>query len=1318
MGDALAFARAVACTTLVAALLAPEVAAQTPDPAQVYRDEHGVPHIVANTEEALWYALGYENARDALFAVQVNIKLATGHAAEYLGLGKPGAPADPLANDLILNDFVARVFQTDLAARFGTTGEDLKDDLEAMLGSEQLVDNLEAYAEGLDAYRQRIQDDDPDLNGQESSFRAWIGTNGPEWTWIYENEIRLEHVAAWGPYIKGISFFAQAAVDDPSPDAGAIMQALLPDPEERSAMFEDPLRTMKRMLRGTPASGSNAFAWSFNLTDPLEPHTLHLGDAQGGLKTHFAYPGLVRPDDHQVATRWFAHLVYEPSPPSMDEPINAFGYMFHGSGFLFSFHNEDFAASGSSSNSNVTDTFLLRLKSQDATGVDPSGPPEMGMNGFSYYSYYKDTDGSDGQGDDWVELTQIDLTIKLKSSMGGTPHDVTVSFLDAGPFGIIPNTTPFAVENTVEWHLGPLNQNLPVVLGTEHIVAALPDEPGTIPCLVAYRVPGMPGVDDRSAESNPLLFERPKQAHNDRIATGFYDMLRADDVFDYQSALEGLNPAYIVSTCAADSKGRIFATRSAPIPRRGDDSLLTAPLPAGWGIAANELGSKLLMYRKLNGDREPVPARWFRDRAWDWQYDVDTLEYLKPVASVSAKERLPYMLYDPETGQHVPDEDESPGFATASNDETYYSYKKDLLDNEIWNDALTGGTTYSAATLREIVPKTDFIIDRLDDIVEGGAPLTQEQSRELALDNREFWHQDYDAPIGSPLPGYPTPVRILAELRDASELSTDSILDEAEKELRFHRDLWGALHGVLGGPKNWSRYPVVNLFKTWVEGSYAQQGVNPGGVLPVTLIPYFPDTSGPVAFIRMPGAFPMIDFLWSQMRIGGKRVTTNSGTHLNGTDLHVFDAASLSEFSTLVDKLTSWDNVQGDKYRNDVDNGAALLIEQYRLGFEATTTGYDCDKLPVPGLVDDPQYQEARLWLPIFKGLMLATEEERFPACLTEADEANWLTLVEWALVGPNVIRANYNLETGFYSTGPHFGEQAFLHTLPYTELKEWVFPTNDPSASLIAEPPSGQPIAKVPTPPYDALYYPDGVEVKDWVDIDSEDVNEITDFFLQLGGFTMVPWDDPNPNPTHDIQWEADKLAKMENWFAHPVTTSPPYPATYPLTRNLVRVLFMQRLLEANDFNDDNGLSTYGDLVRTRVFALNDTGLTLQDVACTGPGLTVVGRAPDITGDLDSNLILEQEEKGFQTRLWALGGSRLPIVTIFNQGGGTESYFWNLPGQRVQAFDSPHYDDLSVKFAEGDPVSSHFTDYTSPGVQSMDVLGLPASPYNIPDVP
>jgi penicillin amidase len=78
-------------------MAAPPPPTPVPD-AVVYRDDHGVPHIVADNEVSAWYALGYEQARDALLFVQFACKAAKGELTWARGIGG-------LANDVAVKMF-------------------------------------------------------------------------------------------------------------------------------------------------------------------------------------------------------------------------------------------------------------------------------------------------------------------------------------------------------------------------------------------------------------------------------------------------------------------------------------------------------------------------------------------------------------------------------------------------------------------------------------------------------------------------------------------------------------------------------------------------------------------------------------------------------------------------------------------------------------------------------------------------------------------------------------------------------------------------------------------------------------------------------------------------------------------------------------------------------------------------------------------------------------------------------------------------------------------------------------------------------------
>src|SRR5262245_31393007 len=72
-------------TYLLTALPARAQGSSYQPPASVYRDKNGVPHIVGALEESVFYALGYEQGRDALYPAQINIKRYLGEARKWLG---------------------------------------------------------------------------------------------------------------------------------------------------------------------------------------------------------------------------------------------------------------------------------------------------------------------------------------------------------------------------------------------------------------------------------------------------------------------------------------------------------------------------------------------------------------------------------------------------------------------------------------------------------------------------------------------------------------------------------------------------------------------------------------------------------------------------------------------------------------------------------------------------------------------------------------------------------------------------------------------------------------------------------------------------------------------------------------------------------------------------------------------------------------------------------------------------------------------------------------------------------------------------------
>ncbi len=55
------------------------------DPVEIVRDVHGIPHIYAQSEPDLFFAMGYAMAQDRLWQMEFYRRVGTGRLAEILG---------------------------------------------------------------------------------------------------------------------------------------------------------------------------------------------------------------------------------------------------------------------------------------------------------------------------------------------------------------------------------------------------------------------------------------------------------------------------------------------------------------------------------------------------------------------------------------------------------------------------------------------------------------------------------------------------------------------------------------------------------------------------------------------------------------------------------------------------------------------------------------------------------------------------------------------------------------------------------------------------------------------------------------------------------------------------------------------------------------------------------------------------------------------------------------------------------------------------------------------------------------------------------
>ncbi len=126
---------------LIAALSLLGIAPEDPQPIEILRDEWGVPHVFAETDEGAMFGLGYASAEDRMLQMEYCRRIVQGRISEMLGLiGSPGKTT--LESDMKYRHMGTYAF-------LETVAEQLDE------GSRRL---LQAYADGVNHYL-RVTDD-------------------------------------------------------------------------------------------------------------------------------------------------------------------------------------------------------------------------------------------------------------------------------------------------------------------------------------------------------------------------------------------------------------------------------------------------------------------------------------------------------------------------------------------------------------------------------------------------------------------------------------------------------------------------------------------------------------------------------------------------------------------------------------------------------------------------------------------------------------------------------------------------------------------------------------------------------------------------------------------------------------------------------------------------------------------------------------------------------------------------------------------------------------------------------------------------------
>jgi acyl-homoserine lactone acylase PvdQ len=123
----------------------------------VYRDELGIPHIFAETDEAASFALGYVSAEDRLFEMDILRHAARGTLTEYLGGDYLQMDIDTRREGYTEEEVLAMLDKLD--DKFGTVGE-------------QVQTGLQAYSDGINEYIGQLKTDPSFFSARPVEYEA------------------------------------------------------------------------------------------------------------------------------------------------------------------------------------------------------------------------------------------------------------------------------------------------------------------------------------------------------------------------------------------------------------------------------------------------------------------------------------------------------------------------------------------------------------------------------------------------------------------------------------------------------------------------------------------------------------------------------------------------------------------------------------------------------------------------------------------------------------------------------------------------------------------------------------------------------------------------------------------------------------------------------------------------------------------------------------------------------------------------------------------------------------------------------------------
>ena len=1242
---------------LASMLLAPSLQAQLT--ADVWRDENGVPHIQATTEQGAWYALGYEEARDSLIHIRFNHKIWTGQATKYVG---------DVAT-YVYSDFLMQLTGADKRALDVDPDNLIRPLLEVDgANADQLYDNLEAYVAGINAF---IEDYSQTTPGPNDRIRQWIDANHP---WMLVPDVTLGEVVSFGtaekvlgqsrlvgrePTFPGI--FNQK-FGRPTTPAPACVQAdkgtnAAPDPAWLTALNEN---------GAGGAIGSNSFQWTHAYT--AEPDgSLWAGSVADPHWSRTAYAGVdpatqgpVRSVDHV----WFAHVkVVDNGVTSMD----SMGWIRNGSGVFFLSHNENVATGGSLGAPNVADAFVLRTQ----------------WNGsqLEYWSNY-------AQG--WLAFEDVWIDVDLPASdPAGTQRIHYKQTQQEGPGGE-GKSYGYVLDDTPRLLPGIVNPCTGVVETFEYVIA--------------HRLPADPRVDG-------VADETVRENHHARLNVAWYEAMRAQNAVSVYNEVKTHDAGFLVGYQTLDRFGNIFGTTLGTIPRRGDDDALD--------LREYNTASK---GQALQSFAVSAVFPCDEDFDWVWSgRSPEYLKIDFPIPALGKySEFWPYVFYSHTNAAQQPPrtilqgEIENPGFVSINNDFIYNVWNKrstvvetdpDPLcptpttgrpwvgtmspDNLLLDQMHQAGTLYAeGAQSLEANVRNQLVYDQLMPIAlelyginatntpSLSASMTIDESKDFAMSNRWYAATDYpDASVAS----LPVMVRVLQELHQS--YASGSLAAEYTEEAAFFKDLWGALHAAPTAGTNfstWRSFKIggadVDLQDVWIHGTQdpflLQLGEEGYSRVPVEM----PAGVGLIDF------HPKETFQWVGVDTP-KAFTTNEEI----------------ELASLMGLLTAWDGPE--PYANHIDSTAAALLSVYKMGLQSGSRRWTAlEVLPVGN--------GSRAHVAVG-----SSELDDCPTAFVALSSNGAVPLSGGDEILPQLLP---------YTTGNQnsFGEKIFGATNTHTSVLNdpWApedtfsgryFDTEIPYDALYV---NGQVKTVITADDVNRIvefflelggfYDPQPGTCPGDPQFDPANNRKEAAF----GACSSATCGAGLPNYTNCANTYNANRARI-------------YREGYPYTRALGQVQFLRRLLETAEFltgqpaGGGGLLPAFGDLFRTRVTDITgarvwpDPNAVVNDpwldttVACTGGFLRSVGIYPQYAK-------CTEEVEGFSRQILCLGGSGQPLVTFFpwNQPGTrAKSFFWNVPGQNIMdggfalsASGQPKtpFENQIEAYVNNELLDTHFHDY------------------------